>query len=348
MRSFCRRCDREVDVQAEDPRCPSCLRRSDLVPGEAQRGGPSTSPPDAAAPPAAAHRTPASLGLTAAAFVLLLLSMVPLELTSWMTLTDLCFVLAATGGSLVLQRSGFFTERPAATASPTALAIGGLSFGLLAALVFAGALALFSDPLAPQSARRFGPSHGWGLGTLALGVAVVIGQLSRMLLVKRFGRPPVATSHGKLVPLAGAGPALGEARDYRDGPRPKVVTLAEAAAALAALPGVRARLDGLRLQVKRTSDRSTLTLTAKNRPAIELGEASIETSDEHLALWVSHALLRLLGPHGVEIEGEVIAIDGSLSREELDIAHLQRMAKRLSRNQAELIELAERLKRHMP
>jgi len=43
-------------------------------------------------PPAPPMPKAASIGLTFVAFGFLLVSMVPLELTSWMTLTDLCFV----------------------------------------------------------------------------------------------------------------------------------------------------------------------------------------------------------------------------------------------------------------
>jgi hypothetical protein len=174
---------------------------------------------------------------------------------------------------------------------------------------------------------------------------VVIGQLSRALLAKRFARPPELRSKGALVPLAGAGPNLTEARDYRDGAKRKVVTLADAAVALAGLPGVKVRVDGLRLVVSRKSDRSPMILSVPERAEIELGKASIETSDEYLTVAVSHALVPLLGPHGLELEGDVIAIDGTLTREELDLAHLQRMGKRLERNQAELERQFERLKR---
>jgi hypothetical protein len=337
MRAFCERCKKDVEVDPENPRCPTCLRQSSLVMGEAPR--PPSTPP--AAPPPKAG----SLGLALGGFALLLLSMVSLELTSWMTLTDACFVVGTVGGLFGMWRSGFFSQEPKATASKTALTIGGFAFGLLAAFVFWGALALLVEPLAPQTSRRFGLSHNWGLATMMVGLTVVIGQLSRALLVKRFAQPPAPRSKGALVPLAGAGPNLTEARDYRDGAKHKTVTLAEAAEAIGALPGVKVRVDGLRLVVSRKADRAPMILTVADRAEIELGKASIETSDEFLAVAVSHALLPLLGPHALELEGDVIAIDGTLTREELDLAHLQRLGKRLERNQAELERQFERLKR---
>lgn len=284
------------------------------------------------------------MGLALAAFALLVVSMVPLELTSWMTLTDLCFAVATASGLGLLRHAGFFSQQPKATASKAALTIGGIAFGLLAALILCGALSLLAHPLAPQAAHRFGPSHGWGLATMALGVTVVTGQLSRMLLTKRFARDPELESVGALVTLPGVGPKLTEARDYREGARREVVTLDEAAAAIARLPGVRARVEGLRLVVSRKVERSSMTLSAPERAELVLGKVAVQTPDELLALEVSLALLPLLGPHGLELEGDVIAIDGALTREELEVAHLQRVGRRLERNQAKLMELTSRLR----
>lgn len=340
MRAFCQRCEKDVEVDAAAPRCPTCLRQSTLVTGAASQGL-----RDARSAPAAPRPKPASVALTFVAFGFLLVSMVPLELTSWMTLTDVCFVVATVGGLLLLRRAGYFSEKPKATASKAALVIGGVVFGLLAVAGFWGALSLLLDPLALQPAHRFGPSHGWGLGTMALGISVTIGQISRALLGKLFERAPELRSQGALVPLEGAAPNLTEARAYRDGAKRKVVTLSDAAAALAGLPGLHVRIDGLRLVVSGKRGRSPMTLTAAEGPELELGKVRVETSDELLALAVSHALLPLLGPHGLELEGDLIAVDGSLTREELDVAHLQRMGRRLERNQAKIEELFEELKR---
>jgi len=344
MRAFCQRCEKDVEVDAAAPRCPTCLRQSTLVVGAASRG--LRDARSAPVPPRAAPMPKVtSVGLTFVAFGFLLVSMVPLELTSWMTLTDLCFVGATVGGLFLLRRAGYFSEKPKATASKGALVVGGVVFGLLAAVGFWGSFSLLLDPLAPQPAHRFGPSHGWGLGTMGLGMAVMIAQLSRALLGKLFERTPELRSQGTLVPIEGAGPNLTEARAYRDGAQRKVVTLEDAAAALAGLPGVHVRIDGLRLIVSGKRGRSPMTLTAAARPELELGKVRVETSDELLALAVSHALLPLLGPHGLELEGDLIAVDGSLTRAELDVAHLQRMGKRIERNQAKLDELFEELKR---
>ena len=93
MRAFCQRCKKDVEVDAAAPRCPTCLRQSTLVVGAASQGlRDARSAP--ARPPAAPLPKATSIGLTFVAFGFLLVSMVPLELTSWMTLTDLCFVVA--------------------------------------------------------------------------------------------------------------------------------------------------------------------------------------------------------------------------------------------------------------
>ncbi len=185
-----------------------------------------------------------------------------------------------------------------------------------------------------------GPTHGWADGVFALGIAVLIAQLARMLLsrvLRRGGaRSAALRSVGHLWPLEGERAAVAAPRGYREGAREQPVTLAAIAVVVGAIPGVRTRSDATRLQVFRAPNRTPLVLSVEAPERVTLGHVSIETTDEELALAVCHSLVPVLGEHCLELEGDMITIDHVHPLEQLQREHLHRVMRRLEKGQATL------------
>lgn len=352
MRAHCTRCDQTVEVDAEDARCPKCLRRSTLERSNEQPRPariprlPGSEPAQGPAPETArATPTAASVGGLLAAFALLFGAMVPGHLTTWMTVPDACLTLGLIIALIWAWRRRFFDlQGQSVTARRGAQIVGGSAFALVTAALLVGAFMLLRDPLALEPGRRLGPTHGWAMGAMLVGLAVFTGQLARLLLAKLFARAPELRSAGALLPLRGVAPPLTEPRAYREPALPRVVSLDDLARALASLPSARVDIDGSRLLVRRPPNRSPLVLTVERRGDVRLGAATLETPDEHLAIAVCFAFVPLLGPHCLALEGDDIVIDGSRSLEDLDLDHLRRMGQRLARGQAELEALFDKLR----
>jgi len=285
------------------------------------------------------------VGGVVAAFALLIGAMVRSDLTTWMTVPDACLTVGVVLALLWARRSGFFDRRgQSVTERRGAQIVGGGTFALLTAALLIGALMMWRDPLALQPGNRLGPTHGWALGLMLVGVAVFTGQLARLLLAKLFVREPELRSKGTLEPLRGVAPPLTEPRAYREPAIPRVVSLDDLARALVSMPSARIDVDGSRLLVRCRPNRSPLVLTVANRDDVRLGAATLETPDEPLAIAMCHAFVTLLGPHCLVLEGDDIVIDGTRSLEELDIDHLHRMGRRIERNQIVINKLFDRLR----
>ena len=89
----------------------------------------------------------------------------------------------------------------------------------------------------------------------------------------------------------------------------------------------------------------TYELHVSDADDVKVGHAKVETRDEFLALHVSHALVGLLGPHSLTLDGEVFVVDGSKSTGELEQAQLIRMNARLVAGQRELEDMLEKLRK---
>jgi protein-S-isoprenylcysteine O-methyltransferase Ste14 len=350
MRAHCTRCDLTVDVDAEDARCPKCLRRSTLKRGDRQPAStfePRSSEPVRRSTPEAARGAPgaALVGGSVATLALLVCATSRSDLTPWMTVTDACLILGLIIALLWAWRRRFFDlHGQGVTARRGAQIVGGSAFALVTAALLFGAFMMLRDPWALEPGRRLGPTHGWAMGLVLIGMAVFTGQIARLLLARLFARTPELRSAGALVPLRGVAPPLTEPRAYREPALPKVVSLDDLARALASVPSTRIDVDGPRLLVRRAPNRSPLVLTVESRGDVRLGAATLETPDEHLAIAVCFAFVPLLGPHCLTLEGDDIVIDGSRSLEDLDVDHLHRMGQRLARGQVELEKLFDRLR----
>ena len=280
------------------------------------------------------------------AFLLLILSRVPFALTDWLTVADLCFVVGTLGGLGAAKHAGFFREKASATSSKTAQIIGGSLFGLLAVGSAWFAVVSFADPLVMSEARRVASTHAWSLGVSSSGFAIVVGQLSRMLFGKLFARSESSSSSGELLPLVNSDAARVDPKGYRDGGQPIVVRISDVAKAIEdGVSDARVRLRKNRLTVQRGQAKTMYALTVSDPDRVALGAVKLSTSDEFLALHISHALVPLLGGHSLVLERDTIVVDGSRSTELLERDQLMRMNARLIAGQQEIEVMLEKLKR---
>ena len=171
----CSACNVEVDDSA--PRCPRCLRVSTL-------SAPSSSSSSSSSNSTGARSSLRALPIAAAVLALLLLRVgayVPIALTDWLSVGDLCVTLVVAGAAAWLFPR-MLAEGPEIVKprNPIALAIAGVVFSALALTIAAFAVEQAVDPLALSGSPRRPELHNWTWALLALAIGGAIGWLSSL------------------------------------------------------------------------------------------------------------------------------------------------------------------------
>ena len=72
-----------------------------------------------------------------------------------------------------------------------------------------------------------------------------------------------------------------------------------------------------------------LDIVVSDAERVRFGGMWIETPSDELAIAVCHALVPLLGPHELDLEGSTIVVDGETAPQKLTKDHLERRSAEL-------------------